>query len=34
MDIHIYSVPANSQAGNIWVHVMTTKQDQSREILN
>ena len=34
MDVCIYSVRANSQAGNIWVCVMTTQRGKSRKILN
>ena len=32
MDVGIYSVQANSQAGNVKVNVMTPQKDQSREI--
>ena len=34
MDLPIYSVKANSQAGNKWVYVMTTQKGQSRKILS
>ena len=34
MDVRIYSVRANSQAGNIWVYVMTTQKGKSHKILN
>ena len=30
MEVHIYSVKAKSQAGNMWVkHIMTTQKDQT-----
>ena len=32
--MRIYSVKANSEAGNIWVYVMTTQKDQNRKILS
>ena len=34
MDVRICSVRANSQAGNIWVCVMTKQKGKSRKILN
>ena len=31
MEVHIYSVKAKSQAGNIWVkYIMITQKDQSK----
>ena len=33
MEVCIYSVVANSQAGNIWVYVMTTQKSHSSKIL-
>ena len=35
MQVHIYSVKAKSQAGNVWVKdIMTTKKDQICKILS
>ena len=34
MEVRICSVRANSQAGNIWVCVMTKQKGKSRKILN
>ena len=34
MDVHIYSVKANSEAGNIRVYIMTTQKGQSYKLFS